>query len=156
MPVNTNLHGHNFWKLEWRDFVVSSQLLCIFIEGKIKAIQLVNARVNVQTVLLSFFSVFIFPVPSKAILPVIEFMFLGINMFWALLGLILALTERIRLTRVWVELGPKHIYAREHKLYCYVEQLSFDRKNFLIYFLSTAIMSSELTSSVAIHLVWRR
>ena len=156
MPVNTNLHGHNFWKLEWRDFVVSSQLLCIFIEGKIKAIQLVNARVIVQTVLLSFFSVFILPVPSKAILPVIEFMFLGINMFWALLGLILALTERIRLTRVRVELGPKHIYAREHKLYCYVEQLSFDRKNFLIYFLSTAIMSSELTSSVAIHLVWRR
>ena len=127
--------------------------MCIFIEGKIKAIQLVNARVIVQTVLLSFFSVFIFPVPSKAILPVIEFMFLGINMFWALLGLILALTERIRLTRVRVELGPKHIYAREHKLYCYVEQLSFDRKNFLIYFLSTAIMSSELTSSVAIHLV---
>ena len=156
MPVNTNLHGHNFWKIEWQVFVVSSQLLCIFIEGKIKAIQLVTARVIVQTVLLSFFSVFIFPVPSKAILPVIEFMFLGINMFWALLGLILALTERIRLTRVWVELGPKHSYAREHKLYCYVEQLSFDRKNFLIYFLSTAIMSSELTSSVAIHLVWRR
>ena len=39
--------------------------LCIFIEGKIKAIQLVNARVIVQTVLLSFFSVFIFSMPSK-------------------------------------------------------------------------------------------
>ena len=69
----------------------SSQLLCIFIEGKIKAIQLVNARVIVQTVLLSFFSVFIFSMPSKVILIVIEFMFLGINMFWALLRLILAL-----------------------------------------------------------------
>ena len=65
--------------------------LCIFIEGKIKAIQLVNARGIVQTVLLSFFSVFIFSMPSKLILIVIEFMFLGINMFWALLRLILAL-----------------------------------------------------------------
>ena len=65
--------------------------LFIFIEGKIKAIQLVNARVIVQTVLLSFFSVFIFSMPSKLILIVIEFMFLGINMFWALLRLILAL-----------------------------------------------------------------
>ena len=65
--------------------------LCIFIEGKIKATQLVNARVIVQTVLLSFFSVFIFSMPSKLILIVIEFMFLGINMFWALLRLILAL-----------------------------------------------------------------
>ena len=65
--------------------------LCIFIEGKIKAIQLVNARVIVQTVLLSFFSVFIFSMPSKLILIVNEFMFLGINMFWALLRLILAM-----------------------------------------------------------------
>ena len=43
-----------------------------------------------QSVLLSFFSVFIFSVPSKVILIVIEFMFLGINMFWALIRLILA------------------------------------------------------------------
>ena len=78
-------------RVEWQDFVISSQLLCIFIEGKIKAIQLVNARVIVQTVLLSFFSVFIFSMPSKVILIVIEFMFLGINMFWALLRLILAI-----------------------------------------------------------------
>ena len=41
--------------------------------------------------------------PSKVILIVIEFMFLGINMFLALLRLILALA-----------------YAREHKLYCYI------------------------------------
>ena len=48
---------HNFWKLEWQDFVTSSQLLCFFIEEKINAIQLVSALVNVlvQTVLLSFF-----------------------------------------------------------------------------------------------------
>ena len=71
--------------------------LCIFIEGKIKAIQLVNARVIVQTVLLSFFSVFIFSMPSKLILIVIEFMFLGINMFWALLRLILTLAYRLGL-----------------------------------------------------------
>ena len=53
-----------------------------------------------------FFSVFIFSMPSKVIIIVIKFMSLGINMFWALLRLIL-------------ESGPKHIYAREHKLYCY-------------------------------------
>ena len=75
----------------WQDFVISSQLLDIFIEGKIKAIQLGNARVIVQTVLLSLFSVFIFSMPSKVILILIEFMFLGMNMFWALLRLILAL-----------------------------------------------------------------
>ena len=46
---------------------------------------------QVQSVLLSFFSVFIFSMPSKVMLIVIEFMFLGINMFWALLTLILAL-----------------------------------------------------------------
>ena len=51
----------------------------IFIEGKIKAIQLVNARVIVQTVLLSFFSVFIFSMPSKVILILIEFMFFFIS-----------------------------------------------------------------------------
>ena len=40
---------------------------------------------------------------------VIEFMFLGINIFWALLRL----NES--------ESGPKHIYAQEHKLYCYIK-----------------------------------
>ena len=35
-----------------------------------------------QTVLLSFFFVFIFSVPSKVIIIVIQFMFLGINIFW--------------------------------------------------------------------------
>ena len=38
-----------------------------------------------QTVLLSFFSVFILSMSSKVIIIVIEFMFLGINIFWALL-----------------------------------------------------------------------
>ena len=47
-------------RVEWQDFVISSQLLCIFIEGKIKAIQLVNACVIVQTVLLSFVIFFSF------------------------------------------------------------------------------------------------
>ena len=77
-----------------RDFVISGQLLCIFIEEKIKAIQLVNDRVIVQTVVMSFFSVFIFSMPSKKILIVIEFMFLDINMFRALLRLILARAAR--------------------------------------------------------------
>ena len=65
----------------------------------------------IQSVLVSFFSVFIFSMPSKVILIVIEFMFLGLNMFWALLRLILKNDS---------ESGPKHIYAREHKLYCYI------------------------------------
>ena len=38
-----------------------------------------------QTVLLSFFSVFILSMPSKVIIIEIELMFLGINLFWALL-----------------------------------------------------------------------
>ena len=46
-----------------------------------------------ESVLLSFFSVFIFSVPSKVIL-------------------IAGKNES--------ESGPKHIYAREHKLYCYI------------------------------------
>ena len=37
-----------------------------------------------NTVLSFFFSVFIFSVPSKVIVIVIECMFLGLNIFWAL------------------------------------------------------------------------
>ena len=37
----------------------------------------------IQTVLLSLFEVFIFSMPSKVIITVIELMFLGVNMFWA-------------------------------------------------------------------------
>ena len=73
-----------------------------------------------QTVLLPFFSVFIFSMPSKVILIVKEFMFLVINMFWALLRLILALSHES-------ESGPKHIYAREHKLYCYILHFVYPR-----------------------------
>ena len=52
----------------------------------IKAIQLVNTRVIVQPVLLSFLPVYIFLMPSKVIIIVLQFMFLGINMFWSLLS----------------------------------------------------------------------
>ena len=45
----------------------------------------IGERNILQTVLLSFFSVFIFLMPSKVIIIVIQFMFLGINIFWALL-----------------------------------------------------------------------
>lgn len=47
----------------------------------------------VQTVLLLFFEVFIFSISSKVIITVIEFMLLGINMFWAFSDLILTLTS---------------------------------------------------------------
>ena len=50
--------------------------------GKIRAIQVVNARCFVVKFV---FLVFIFSVPSKVITIVIKFMFLGLNMFWALL-----------------------------------------------------------------------
>lgn len=53
----------------------------------IKAFELVNARVIVQTALLSFVVVFfIFSIPSKVIIIVIQFMFLGINMFLTLVS----------------------------------------------------------------------
>ena len=46
----------------------------------------VGERNILQTVLLSFFfSVFILSMSSRVIIIVIEFMFLGINIFWALL-----------------------------------------------------------------------
>ena len=44
-------------------------------------------------------------------------MFAGINMFLALLKLILALAA---LGVKWVWVGQKHIYARDHQLYCYI------------------------------------
>ena len=43
----------------------------------------VGERNILQTGLLSFFSAFIFSMPSKKIIIVIQFMFLGINIFWA-------------------------------------------------------------------------
>ena len=45
------------------------------------------------------------------------FMFLGINVFWAFLRLILGSNES--------ESGPKQTYVREHKLYCYILQLDW-------------------------------
>ena len=39
----------------------------------------------------------------------IEFMFAGTNMFWA----------RLRLIQSEPEMGPKHVYAQEHKRYYY-------------------------------------
>ena len=65
-----------------------------------------NARVIVQTVFCNFhffFFIFFFSVPSKVI---IQFMFLGINMFWALLR------AHFNAHFNKSELGPKHIYAR--------------------------------------------
>ena len=50
--------------------------------------------------------------PSKVIIIVIEFMFLGINIFSALLR-----------AHFESESGPKHIYAREHKLYCDIRRV---------------------------------
>ena len=58
--------------------------------------------------------------PSKVMITVIEFMFLGINIFWALLRAHFnpRLTARAKMSLI--ESGPKHIHAREHKLYCFI------------------------------------
>ena len=56
--------------------------------------------------------------PSKVII-VIEFMFFGINIFWTLLRAHL----NPRLTaqaKMGLSQGPKHIYAGEHKLHCFI------------------------------------
>ena len=45
----------------------------------------IGERNILDTVLLSFFSVSISSIPSKVITIVIQFKFLGINIFWALL-----------------------------------------------------------------------
>ena len=45
----------------------------------------VGERNTLQTVLLSFFSVFVFSIPTKVIIIVIQLMCLAINIFWALL-----------------------------------------------------------------------
>ena len=47
-------------------------------------------------------------------------MFLGINIFWALLRAHFnpRLMARAKINES--ELGPKHIYAHEHKLYCFI------------------------------------
>ena len=51
-----------------------------------KSIKLVNTCVrDCSDSFVVIFSVFILSMPSKVIIIVIEFMFLGINMFWALL-----------------------------------------------------------------------
>ena len=50
--------------------------------------------------------------PSEIIIIVIELMFLGVNMFLALLKTDFS-------PRHEPESGQKHIYAREHQLYCY-------------------------------------
>ena len=61
--------------------------------------------------------------PSKVAIIVTEFMFLGMNIFWALLRAHFnpRLTARAKMS----ESGPKHIYAQEHKLCCYTSQLKY-------------------------------
>ena len=67
------------------------------------------------------FSVFILSMPSKVIIIVIEFMFLGINMFWALLRAHLNphLTAWAKMSLSWAQ-NINIIYACEHKLYCFI------------------------------------
>ena len=66
-----------------------------------------------QSVLLSFFSVFIFSMSFKVIIIVIEFMLLGINIFWARLR---AHFNPHQTARAKMSLSrAQNIYAREHR-----------------------------------------
>ena len=70
LPVNFSLPpSRGREEAKWQNSVISSQLrlMVYFHLGKIKAIHLANPRVIVQTVLLLFFSVFIFSMPYKVI-----------------------------------------------------------------------------------------
>ena len=64
---------------KWRDFIIFRQLrlMVYFNSGKIEAVELIDARVIVETVFLKLFR----SMPSK----VTEFIFLDIKMFWAYL-----------------------------------------------------------------------
>ena len=68
---------------KWRDFIIFRQLrlMVYFHWGKIEAVELIDARVIVETVLLKLFQ----SVPSKVTIIVIEFIFLDTKMFWAYL-----------------------------------------------------------------------
>ena len=59
--------------------------------------------------------------PSKVIIIVIDFMFAGINMFWALLGAHFNPHLSARAKMSLSESGPKHIYAGE-QLYCFIKR----------------------------------
>ncbi len=56
--------------------------------------------------------------PFKFIIIVIQLMFLGINMFLAHLKT--HFNPRCARAKNESESGQKHIYAREHQLYCYI------------------------------------
>ena len=55
---------------------------------------------------------------SEIIIIVTELIFLGVNMFWPFSEIILALTSGSGQNEP--ESGQKHIYAREHQLYSYI------------------------------------
>ena len=68
---------------KWRDFIIFRQLrlMVYFNSGKIEAVELIDARVIVETVLLKLFR----SMPSKVTIIVTESIFLDIKMFWAYL-----------------------------------------------------------------------
>ena len=68
-----------------------------------------------RSVFLSFFSVFIFSMPSKEILIV-----------YITILIVLGHKYVLGPSQTQTKSGPKHIYAREHKLYCYIIPCSRD------------------------------
>ena len=79
---------------------------------------MVVAQRNIlQTVLVSFFQSFVFSMRSKVKIKVVQFMFLGINIFWALLRAHLnsGATARAKMSLSGVQ---NIIIKHKHKLYC--------------------------------------
>ena len=71
---------YNFWKLKWQDVVISSPLRLMFCEFSLRGNK---SHLSYNELFCCHFLVFVFSTHSKEIIIVTEFMFAGINWFWA-------------------------------------------------------------------------
>ena len=100
---------HDFWKLKWQDFVISSQLCliyCVFSVNRIKCCSTCKYSCHCTDCFdVIFFPVLIFWMPSIVIIKVIQFMLLDKNIFWTLFRVHFNPCRAAQLKWVWV--GPK-------------------------------------------------
>lgn len=71
---------YNFWKLKWQDVVISSPLRLMFCEFSLRENK---SHFTYNELFCCHFLVFVSSTHSKEIIIVTEFMFAGINWFWA-------------------------------------------------------------------------
>ena len=88
-------------------------LPCLFCKHLTRCVGLVNSPLTMLLIISRLFLI-----PSGMIIIVIELMFLGVNMFFALLRA--HFIPRLRLRLKWAWVGPKTYYTREHHLYCFI------------------------------------